>query len=124
MPHTYTRALPRTGSGVPPIRSDGAAPSAAWDVIILAAVVEPAGDTVDVGSDDNSRHDTPVSRPWAIPSSFLCPPRLRTSRRIEQGRGSSSFTSRGRRRIGINLNDFKQEAEQDFLTALASGGGM
>jgi len=53
------------------MRSEGAEPSAAWEVIVFAAVVEPAGDTVGVGSDDNSRHDTPVSRPWAIPSSFL-----------------------------------------------------
>ena len=97
MPHTYTRALPRTGSGVSPMRSEGAEPSAAWEVIVFAAVVEPAGDTVGVGSDDNSRHDTPVSRPWAIPSSFLWPPRLRISRVIEQSRWSSSApTSRGR----------------------------
>ena len=33
---------------------------------------EPAGDTIDVGSDDHSRHDTPVRRPWtiALPSLF------------------------------------------------------
>ncbi len=54
------------------MRSEGAAPSAACAVIVLAAVFEPAGDTIDVGSDDHSRHDTPVRRPWAIalPSLF------------------------------------------------------
>ena len=31
----------------------------------------PAGETVDVGSDDHSRHDTPVSRPCPMAPSFL-----------------------------------------------------
>src|SRR6476659_2233937 len=63
MPHTYTRARPSTGKGVSPMRRDGAEPRAACAVIAFAAVVEPAGETVDVGSDDHSRHDTPVRRP-------------------------------------------------------------
>jgi len=71
MPHTYIRAHPRTGTRESPTRSEGAGPSAACAVMVLAAVLEPAGDTIDVGSDGHSRHDTPVRRPWTNASSSL-----------------------------------------------------
>ena len=77
IPHTYIRACPSTGSGEPPMRNDGAGPSPACAVIVLAAVFEPAGETVDFNSDDDPGPTSPVTRCWTMALSSPSAPRLR-----------------------------------------------